>query len=278
MEINVRKLFKDKSPGMAKAIPGFVFSYLERVIHQKEVNSFLQNHPNQVGIDFVNAAIQYFNVQTELFGFNNLPKGGRYLFASNHPLGGFDGIILMKEISSEYGDVRVMVNDLLMNLPQLAPLFLPVNKHGNQNKESVQSIENAYHSDIPILTFPAGLCSRKINGEIVDLDWKKNFITKAIESKRDVVPVYFNGRNSAFFYNLSNIRKRLGIKANIEMLYLADELFKHRNGKFTITFGQPIPYTTFDKSHSQRDWAALVRNHIYTLKLNALAEFNPAFN
>lgn len=275
MEIKVRQLFHEKNPGVAKMIPGFVFSYLEHVIHQNEVNAYLKEHGDKQGIEFVEAALKYFNISTTVTGIEKIPQEGRYLFASNHPLGGFDGIILMKIISDQFGSVKVMVNDLLMNIPNLAPLFLPINKHGSQNKDAVIEIENTFNSDISMLTFPAGLCSRKIKGEIADLEWKKNFITKAMDSKRDIIPIYFDGRNSRFFYNLANIRKKLGIKANIEMLYLADELFKHRNGKFTITFGKPVSYKTFDKSHSQRDWAALLRTHVYELKYNKEAEFKP---
>lgn len=276
MEVNVRKIFAEKNPKLAGLIPGLAYKYMESVIHQAEVNDYLARHGDKMGVPFIDEAIKMFNVTIMVQGVENIPIGGHYLFVSNHPLGGFDGIILMKIISDNFGDVRVLVNDILMNLKNLEPLFLPVNKHGSQDKSAASAIDNAFGSNVPILTFPAGLCSRKINGGIIDLEWKKNFIHKAIESKREIVPVHFSGRNSNFFYNLANIRKRLGIKANIEMFYLVDELFRHRNGKFAVTFGKPIDYSIFqDKKYNFKQWAQHVKNHIYMLKEKPDSIFNP---
>ena len=273
MEINIRKIFQEKNQKVARLIPGFIFKYIERVVHQAEVNEYLTKYGHLEGVPFINASIEYFNITIELKGLEQIPENGRYLFVSNHPLGGFDGVILMKFISDKCGNVKVIVNDILMNLKNLEKHFLPINKHGSQNKESANLIDIAFSSEIQMLTFPAGLCSRKINGEIVDLEWKKNFLTKAIASKRDIVPIHFSGQNSKFFYNLSNFRKRIGINANIEMFYLVDELFKHRNKTFTISFGKPIPYSIFDKSENLKNWAEKLRLFIYDLQHNTKADF-----
>jgi 1-acyl-sn-glycerol-3-phosphate acyltransferase len=266
MKIDVRKIFYDKNPKLAKLFPGFIFNWLERIVHQNELNSFLEVHGEKTGSAFLDEAIKYFNVAIEIEGIDKVPNNGRYLFVSNHPLGGFDGIILMKILANKFGDVRVIVNDILMSIPNLQPLFLPINKHGQQNKPAAAIIDNSFKSDIPILTFPAGLCSRKIKGEITDLEWKKNFISKSVEYKRDIVPIYFDGRNSSFFYNLSNFRKKIGIKANIEMLYLVDEMFHHRNGFFKVNFGEAINYETFNSSENFNEWANKVRKIAYNLK------------
>lgn len=264
-EINVRKVFKDKNPKLAALIPGFMFKYLEKIIHQREMNEFIRLHGQKQGIDFINAIIDFFNITIHIQGAENIEKDIKALYVSNHPLGGLDGIILIKIISENHSDVKVLVNDILMNIVNLEKFFLPINKHGSQSKDAVSAIDKYFESSTPMLTFPAGLCSRKINGKIIDLEWKKNFISKAIESERHIVPLYFKGRNSNFFYNLSNFRKKLGIKANIEMLYLADEMFKHRNGVFSITFGKIIPYTSLDKSKSHKEWAASIKEIVYTL-------------
>lgn len=273
MEINIRKIFQEKNQKVARLIPGFIFKYIERVVHQAEVNEYLTKYGHLEGVPFINASIEYFNITIELKGLEQIPENGKYLFVSNHPLGGFDGVILMKFISDKCGNVKVIVNDILMNLKNLEKHFLPINKHGSQNKDSANLIDIAFSSEIQMLTFPAGLCSRKINGKIVDLEWKKNFLTKAIASKRDIVPIHFSGQNSKFFYNLSNFRKRVGIKANIEMFYLVDELFKHRNKTFTISFGKPIPYSIFDKSENLKNWAEKLRLFIYDLQHNTKADF-----
>jgi putative hemolysin len=118
----------------------------------------------------------------------------------------------------------------------------------------------------------------KKNGQIYDLEWKKTFLTKAKKYKRTIVPTHIGGRNSNFFYGLSNLRKNLGIKANIEMLYLADEFFKQKDKKITITFGRPVSYKAFDKTKTDKDWATQMRNYIYQLPKNPELEFDPNQN
>jgi len=190
---------------------------------------------------------------------------GRYIIASNHPLGGLDGMALIQVAGRVRKDIVFPVNDLLMNVPGLRPLFIPINKHG-KNTENVRIIEETFASDKVVLYFPAGLVSRKQRGGVIrDLAWKKTFITKARQHKRDVVPVYISGRNSDFFYNLANRRKRLGIKANLEMLFLVDEMVKQKDKPIRITFGEPIPYTTFDRSKTDSQWAKWVKEVVYSL-------------
>jgi putative hemolysin len=273
MEINIRKVFQEKNPKIARLLPGFIFRYIEKVIHQREVNEYLSKYGHLEGVPFINASMEYFNITIEIKGIEQIPVNGRYLFVSNHPLGGFDGVILIKLITDKFGTVKVLVNDILMNLKNLEKQFLPINKHGNQSKEAVASIESAFASEIQMLTFPAGLCSRKIKGQIVDLEWKKNFLSKAISTNRDIVPIHFSGGNSKFFYNLSNFRKKLGIKANIEMFYLVDELFKHKNKTFTISFGKPIPFSVFSKSGNLKEQAEKLRLFIYDLQHNTNVDF-----
>jgi len=263
--IDIRKVFYSKNPGIARLLPGFVFHYLERIVHQREINEFLGTHGDKMGLDFARAAIQDFNVMVSIRGDENLPREGRFIFASNHPLGGFDGILLMDVLSRYYSDFKFLSNDLLMNITNLHPLFIPINKHGRQGVEAAGKLDAAFHSDIHIVTFPAGLVSRRIKGEIMDLEWHKNFITKAVQYNRDVIPVYFTGRNSSFFYRLYRIRKFFGIKVNLEMFYLVDETYKHRNDKFTVTFGKPISFTTFDRSKTPLQWAKWVKEQVYAL-------------
>jgi len=162
-------------------------------------------------------------------------------------------------------DIVFPVNDILMNVPGLQPLFIPINKHG-RNTENVRIIDETFASDKMILYFPAGLVSRKQRGGVIrDLPWKKTFVSKAKKYQRDVIPVHISGRNSNFFYNLANWRKKLGIKANIEMLYLVDEMVKQKGKPIRITFGEPIPWTTFDKSKTDRQWAEEVKKRVYAL-------------
>ncbi len=209
---------------------------------------------------------QTFIDQTDNLYHLNLPQDGLYTFVSNHPLGGQDGVALGYVLGKHYeGKVKYLVNDLLMNLRGLAPLCIPINKTGKQAKDFPKMVEAGFQSDDQLIMFPAGLCSRRQNGVIRDLEWKKTFVVKSIQAKRDVIPVHFGGRNSDFFYNLANVCKALGIKFNIAMLYLADEMFKNRHKTFTVTFGKPIPWQTFDKSKTPAQWAEYVKDIVYKL-------------
>jgi putative hemolysin len=248
-------------------VPKFLINYLRRIVHEEEFNVFFKENPELRNLDFIEAAFKYLQVTTSIEGIENLPpKGGKYIFASNHPLGGLDGIATGYLLGKEYdGKVRFFSNDLMMNLHPMRDMFVPVNKTGAQSKDHADLMQKLYESDNHLVTYPAGLCSRKVNGKIIDLEWKKNFISKAIQYERDVVPIYFEGRNSNFFYNLANLRKFLGIKLNIEMMYLADEMFKQRGSHFTIRIGKPIKWETFDKSKSHAEWAEWVKQIVYKM-------------
>jgi len=265
-KIDIEKVLDSKNPALKKAIPGFILNYLKNVVHQDELNDFLGKWGHLKDAQLIEAGLKYFEIKYNVIESQNIPRAGRYIFVSNHPLGGLDGLVFIYELSKYFPDIKFPVNDILTNIENLSGIFLPINKHGAQGKEAVLKLDEAYSSESQILYFPAGLCSRKKGGVIKDLQWQKSFISKAIQHKRDIVPAYFSGRNSNFFYNLSNIRKFFGIKANIEMLYLADELFKQKDKEIWLVFGKRIPWETFDKSKSLLEWADWVKSRSYQLK------------
>lgn len=269
--IDVEKIFGSKNQKLARRIPRFVFRLLERIIHQNEINDFMYRNRDKWGLDYAQAILEDFKVSTKTV---NAPAEikGRFLIASNHPLGGMDGIALLHESGKIRRDVLFPVNDLLLNLPNLYELFIPVNKHGS-NAENIRLFNETFASDALILYFPAGLVSRKKKGVIKDIEWKKTFLTKAKAAQRDIIPVHIAGENTSYFYNLANVRKFLGIKANIEMLFLPDQLYRYKNKVITITYGKPIPISVFDKSRSDQEWAALLREHVYKLEKNPDQEF-----
>lgn len=264
--IVIKNLFIKKSPSLAKKIPNFIYSYLNRVTHIDEVNYFFSTYANLKGVDFAQQVLKYLNIEVKIKNPENIPTDGRFIFASNHPLGGADGIILIA-LLGKYFDLSFPVNDILLNVKNLDNIFTPINKHGAQAKSAAESLNKAFNSDRQIIIFPAGLVSRRKKGKVEDLEWKKTFITKAKSSKRDIIPVHVSGRNSNFFYNLANIRKLLGIKANIEMLYLIDEFSRHRNKTFEITFGEKISIESIDKSKSHKDWAQTIKNIVHSLNI-----------
>lgn len=263
--INIREVFASKSPGLARFMPGFVYRYINRIMHIDFVNELLERNGHLKGVEFINKVVEEFNVKLFLHGLENVPDSGKFIFASNHPLGGFDGLLLLKTVNEKLGKPRFLSNDILMNIPQLKSLFIPVNKHGGHSREATRQLSDAYNSDVQILIFPSGLASRKIKGKIMDLEWKKHFITKAVQHKRNVIPVFVSGRNTNRFYLLAKIRKFLRVKWNLEMFFLPDETMRHRNTDVHIYFGKPIPWSTFDKTNTHTQWAGWVKEKVYQL-------------
>ena len=262
--IVLRELIAEKNSKLAARIPGFVYGLINRLLHIREINEIIRRYGHLKGVPFIESVLQYFDVKVVLHGEENLPASGQCIFASNHPLGGFDGLMLIKAVSDRMGKSLFLVRDELTKIPPLASLFIPINKFGDQRR-SANLINEAYESDSQILIFPAGLASRKIKGKIIDLAWQKHFIQKSIEYHRDVIPVYINGKNSWFFYWLANFRKMIGIRINLEMFLLSDELFKNRGKTFVISFGKPIPWSIFDRTLTHTEWAGKVKDVVYEL-------------
>ena len=264
--LDLKQIIAGKNPALAKKIPGFILNYLNRIIHIKELNEFLAINHTRHNLDFVSGALDFLNISYSCTGLDNLQDNKHYIFVSNHPLGGLDGLSLMDCIGKKFSDIKFIVNDILYNIENLRGIFLPVNKYGRQTQEYFKMINTAYTSNSQILTFPAGLCSRRIKGEITDLRWHPGFIKDAVEWKRDVVPVFFSGKNSIFFYRLAQIRGLLGIKTNIEMLYLVDEMILQKGNCFSIHFGEPVSYSIFDNSRKPNYWAGEVRKIVEDMK------------
>lgn len=275
--IDLEKVFREKNKSTSKFIPGFVFSFLRKIVHEDEVNHFMWAYRDLEGLPFVDVLVRDFGAIVTYTGLENVPKDGRFIISANHPLGGLDGIVLMHVMGKAKTDIVFPVNDILLFIPNLQPLFIPINKHGS-NSENLRIIDETFASDKTMLFFPAGLVSRKQKGKIEDLQWKKTFISKAIKFKRDIIPTYIDGKNSNFFYGLANMRKRFNIKANIEMMFLPNEMFKQKNKPINIIIGKPIPYQTFDKRHNFNEWAAKVKAYVYALGKGLKEPFDPNQN
>lgn len=268
--IDVEEIVRSKAGSKYKYIPRPVISWLKHILHQDEVNQYLNGRARgKYGMEWLDECVAYLEMNLDVRGLDALPDntgGHYYTIVSNHPLGGEDGVALGSILCHKYDSrIKYLVNDILMNLDGLAPLCIPINKTGSQSRNFPKMVDAAFQSDNNVLMFPAGLCSRKQNGEIRDLDWKKTFITKSIEYQRDVIPVHFSGRNSERFYNIANMCKRLNLKVNIAMLFLVDEMYKNVGKSFTVTFGQPIPWQTFDSTRSHIEWAQWVKDKVYEL-------------
>ncbi len=271
--INIEKIIGDRNPSLLKWMPGFMLRYIKRIAHENDLNHVFAKHGHLSGIPFLEDVFkETFPIRFKLEGVENIPTSGGVVMVSNHPLGGIDGVSLLAAVGAYRKDVKFIVNDVLMNIKQLEPVFLPVNKLASNTKDTFRLIDAQFASDDVTLIFPAGLCSRKTDGVIKDLEWKRTFVSKARANKRSIIPVFFEARNSSFFYNLSNFRKKIGIKANIEMFYLSDEMFRQRGQTFRIVFGKPIPLAEYSKLKDQAA-ADAIREHVYLLGANPNLEF-----
>ena len=271
--IDVEKIIASKNTTMAKLLPNFILNYLKRIIHEDEINAFIRNNGHLKNHEFVEAVFKEMGARIHVKGIENIPLTGGCIIAANHPLGGLDGIGLMKAVGERREDIRFFVNDILLNLQNFGELFVGVNKHGKNAKENLRLMDEVFASDNCVLFFPAGLVSRRQNGVIRDLEWQKSFINKAISYSKPIVPAYIGGQNSNFFYNLANWRKRLGIKGNIEMLYLADEMYNQKNQTIEVIFGEPILPNHFTKNLNLSDWAQKLKEHVYNLEKDNFAKF-----
>lgn len=267
--IDIDKTLRDKMGAKAKFVPSFAVNWLKRILHEDEVNQFLWDSRGLSGTEWLTECVRYLDMTLQIEGLENLPDkddGKLYTFVSNHPLGGQDGVALGSIIGKHYdGRFRYLVNDLLLNLPGLKPVSIGINKTGKQSRDFPRMVEAGFKSDNHILMFPAGLNSRKINGKIHDLEWKKTFIAKSVEYQRDVVPIFFGGRNSNRFYRIARFSDKYVKKVNIAMLFLVDEMYRNVGKTFRVAIGKPIPWQTFDKSRTSMEWAKYVEDMVYEL-------------
>ncbi len=263
--IDIDKVLREKAKTAYKFLPRFLINWLKKKLHEDDINKGMLYMGQFYGLEFNQSVLDFFNVKIECIGLENLPKDGGVIIASNHPLGGMDGMSLIKAIGSVRPDVRFIVNDVLKNITNYGDVFVGVNKVGNvKSRDSLQLVEQVYATDAAILVFPAGLVSRKFSDGIRDLSWNKSFINKAIKYNKPIVPVFIEGKNSKFFYNFARWRKRLGIKANIEMLYLPDEMFKQKGNIIKIHFGKPIEPSLFYTERTPQQWTEIMYKYIYS--------------
>lgn len=259
-------------------LPGWLTHWVERLLHLDEINHCIYVHRERFGMDFVCALLDSprpdgLDIKVDVVGAENLPHEGFPIIAGNHPLGGPDGLALMRAIGPYRTDIKFPVNDFLLYIPGLAPLFVPIDKV-HRNAANASTLEDAFADRNALLYFPAGLCSRKrADGTIHDLEWKPTFIKKAVKYRRDVVPFFFDAQNRPRFYRLARLRERLGIRFNFEMALLPAEMFAQCGKTLRLIVGKPISYTVFDKRHSPKEWAQMVQDYIYRLKEDPTAEF-----
>lgn len=261
--IDVEKVLKEKAYKLYKWLPRFVINWLKKKLHEDEINGAMDALKDEHGLQFNAKALHRLGAKVESMHSDLIPKTGTVIIAANHPLGGLDGMALIKSVGEVRPDVRFFVNDILKNIRNYGEIFVAVNKTGASSTRSLRSMEEVFMSETAVLFFPAGLVSRKQKGVVRDLEWKKSFVTQAIDHKRMIQPAFIEGENSRFFYNFANFRKWIGIKANIEMLFLPDEMFRGKKD-IKIHYSKPFDASILTDRKSHKQWSKLIYKYIYS--------------
>jgi putative hemolysin len=263
--IELRKVIYDQNPALLKKLDGWKLNFLEWVLNLKRINEIYTKYSDYQGVDFARKCLEEFDLKVETKGLENIDKNNRYIFASNHPSAGLDGMAFIVAMNELTPDFKVIVKDVLTIIENLNPVFTPVNTYKKQKAGYVDNLDALYKSNTQVCILPSGACSRKIDGKVRDLDWNPHFIKKAVAYERDVVPVHITGKNPEYFYMAAKLRKALGIKYGAEELLLPRALLSQKPETITVSFGKPIPYQTFDKSKNPRAWAQVVKNKVYEI-------------
>lgn len=267
IQIDLWRLLQARLGRKGKLIPHFMVRPFEKLIRQRELNEVLSKLYPARGEAFCQGVLKELGIKLTIDYEENMPADPRSIFVCNHPLGGIDGMCVITFLHLHYGrPVRVVVNDLLTAVDPLRDIFLPVNKFGAQHRECVSALNDALEGPNPVLFFPAGLVSRlRSDSSIHDLEWNRAFVTKAMRYRRPVVPLYFEGRNTDFFYRAGYWRRKLHIKTNVEQTLLPREVFLGRGSNFRIVVGEPVDWQTFRGGASAADEAAAVCDRVYQL-------------
>ncbi len=263
--VELDKIIKEKSPELHKKLPRFAVRRLKKIVYEDEINNIMNLYHDDQGQEFVKSLLRHWDVTIKYCGLENIPQG-RYVFAANHPLGGLDGIAILNLVHAFFGESKAIVNELLLNVVNLQPVFVGVNVFGKFTRTQIQAIDDLYKSDNQVIMFPSGVVSRKIKKEVKDLEWKRSFLTKAIAYQRNIIPIYIDAKNTDFFYNFAKYRKKIGIKTNLELVYLPREMFKFKGKEIIFKFGEPIPIQKFTKDKSLNYWVDYVREKSDALK------------
>lgn len=262
--IDIEKILKEKAFSLYKWLPRFAINWLKKKLHENDINKTMEELKDDVGLEFNRKGLEKLGATVESVNAHFVPKTGSIVIVSNHPLGGLDGMALIKSVGDVRSDVHFLVNDVLKNIKNYGEIYVAVNKLGATSAKYLRVIEEVFRTDSALLLFPAGLVSRKQNGVVRDLVWKKSYVTQAIDHQRMIQPVFIEGQNSSFFYNFAMWRKRLGIKANIEMLFLPDEMFKARKETIKVHFSKPFDSSLLNESKTHKQWSDLIYQYIYS--------------
>lgn len=276
MEISVKKIMDSKFPGLSAKIPRFFMRYVQRITHEKEINLFFRDNEEKRGYELLKAYLDYCRVTYKAEGLEQSKGFSKITFVSNHPMGVLDSASLIVTLAEGGFEAKVPANDLVVSMGDIGSFTVPVNKTGS-NSKNLAALNDMFKLEDPLVFFPAGLSSRKVKGELLDVKWTKTAFARSVKNDRVIVPVFISGANTSFFYNLSRFRKSIGLKMNVEQYFLIHEAHKLKGSHFDLIFGKPIRPDVFDKRYDILTWAAKVKAHVYRMRDGYRGEFDPEF-
>ena len=271
--VDIGKVIEKKSPRFFKLMPRFLLRKFKSLLHESDLNNILKNLAGKEKLDFISGGLRELQVISSNYGLEEIPRKKGVIIVANHPLGGLDGLALINEIGKYRKDIKFLVNDVLSEIEPFKPYFIPINKHGLNSRENIVRLEKLFESEKCIVIFPSGLVSRKKSGIIKDLEWRKTFVTKAKKHNKPIYPVYISGQNSNRFYKIAKWRSLIGIKINLEMFFLVDEMFKQKGNTIEITMGKLIDPKILDNKKNDSEWAQAIKNYVYKIQNNINFEF-----
>ena len=272
LPINIKALATRVNPTLGKLVPKFLYNKLERILHVKELNEFFAEHENDDAQQFLDAVVEFLDIKTSYEGHGTQTvealKGGRIMFASNHPYGGPEAMVLFDYLHREFPDCRLVAQSFLKFLK-------PLGKSCVYNKKEVRTLLNAVNEGSSLLIYPAGYCSRELSfGEVFDYDWKPSFVKIAKRNDMPIVVFYTDGQLSRRMHRWTKFRRFFHIKTSIETLFLVDEMFKLKGQTMRMVVGSVIDPARLDDSIPNEEWAARIRQYCYELRKNPNLEFD----
>ena len=245
----------------------FIAWLLMKVTRISAINSFYDTIAHLDCEAYAQAILEHYEIDFDIpeEDFKRLPKDGSYITISNHPLGGIDGILLMRLMLPIRKDYKIMANFLLERMAPLAPYILPVNPFEEHKgarssiagfKKALQHIRDGH----PLGIFPAGEVSTHKDGKlIVDRPWEEAALKLIKKAQVPVVPIYFHGKNSKLFYRLSRWNPIF------RTALIPSQVLSQRNRPLKVRIGQPISVQTQNEQENLEDFTDLLRRKTYIL-------------
>ncbi len=267
MQLDIKKIIRSQKNKTVANLPCFVISLIKWWVQEKKLNVLLAKTSHLKNFDFIEALNNEMNLSFEVKGLKNIPDKNNLIFVGNHALGGVDFFALVHALKMKgYTKINHPANKVLMSIKPLDGILVPINVFGKITEKDRNLLEERLsNNNIPVTMFPSGEVMRKYNGKSDDGLWRSGFVRYAEQYKKDVVPFYIPTENSKMFYRIANIRRKLGIKANIELFWLSRELLKQQGKTIKIIFGKPISYQSFTDDKTRHEWAAEVKKTAYNL-------------